>query len=158
MVFEYFNQSVTLDIVYCQAGEDANQVAFRDALMHLQTYSATQTDYDLLAIRFWDVLTPAERLEFDKAIHLLPTHEAVLRFNCHHLSNTGQPVIRCKAKHNYTEAKKASDDDADGLVKEVLLAEGAKVMLTHNLWTSKGDVTYNVQSNSVLRSFHFRSC
>ena len=23
MVFEYFNQSVTLDIVYCQAGEDA---------------------------------------------------------------------------------------------------------------------------------------
>jgi len=82
----------------------------------------------------------------------------VLEFNCRHLSNTGQPVIRCKAKHNHSEAKKASDDDADGLVKEVLLAEGAKVMLTHNLWTSKGNVTYNVQSNSVLRSFHFWSC
>ena len=34
--------------------------------------------------------------------------------------------------------KKAKSDDADGLEKEVLLAEGAKVMLTHNLWTSKG--------------------
>ena len=29
-------------------------------------------------------------------------------------------------------------DDAEGLDKEVLLAEGAKVMLTRNLWTSKG--------------------
>jgi hypothetical protein len=66
----------------------------------------------------------------------------VLEFNCHHLSNTGQPVICCKAKHNHSEAKKASDDDADGLVKEVLLAEGAKVMLTRNLWTSKGNVMY----------------
>jgi ATP-dependent DNA helicase PIF1 len=103
-----------------------------------------------LATWFWDVLTPAKRLEFDKAIHLLPTHEAVLRFNCHHLSNTGQPVIHCKAKHNHTEAKKASDDDADGLVKEVLLAEGAKVMLTRNLWTSKGNVRYDMLIDGVL--------
>ena len=118
MVFEHFNQSVTLD-----------------------TVPTTQTDYDLLATSFRDVLTPAERLEFEDALHLLSTHDAVLEFNCHHLSNTGQPVIRCKAKHNHSEAKMASDDDADGLVKEVLLAEGAKVMLTHNLWTSKGNVT-----------------
>ena len=41
-------------------------------------------------------------------------------------------------KCNHTEARSAKSDDADGLEKEVLLAEGAKVMLTHNLWTSKG--------------------
>ena len=29
-------------------------------------------------------------------------------------------------------------DGAEGLEKEVLLAEGTKVMLTCNLWTSKG--------------------
>jgi ATP-dependent DNA helicase PIF1 len=46
--------------------------------------------------------------------------------------------LRCKAKHNHAEAKKAKSEDADGLEKEILLAEGAKVMLTRNLWTSKG--------------------
>ena len=84
---------------------------------------------------------------------MLPTRDAVLEFNCRHLSSTGQPVIRCKAKHNHSEAKKASDDDADGLVKEVLLAEGAKVMLTRNLWTSKGNVTYIILINNILKSF-----
>jgi len=34
--------------------------------------------------------------------------------------------------------QKPKSDDADGLEKEVLLAEGAKVMLTCNLWTFKG--------------------
>ena len=35
MVFEHFNQSVTLDTVFHQAGEENVQIAFRDALMHL---------------------------------------------------------------------------------------------------------------------------
>jgi hypothetical protein len=34
--------------------------------------------------------------------------------------------------------KKGSDEDAEGLQKEILLAEGAKIMITCNLWTSKG--------------------
>ena len=124
--------------------------------MHLRTYSTTQADYDLLATHFWDVLTPAERLKFEDVIHLLPTCDAVLEFNCCHLANTGQPVVHCKAKHNQTEAKKASDDDADGLMKEVLLAEGAKVMLTRNLWTSKGKVADIILTNNVLKCL--RSC
>jgi ATP-dependent exoDNAse (exonuclease V) alpha subunit len=61
-----------------------------------------------------------------------------LEFNCRRLVASAKPVLRCHAKHNHTEAKKAKSDDADGLEKEVLLAEGAKVMLTRNLWTSKG--------------------
>jgi hypothetical protein len=53
--------------------------------------------------------------------------------NCQRLVASAKPVLRCHAKHNHTEAKKAKSDDADGLEKEVLLAEGAKVMLTCNL-------------------------
>ena len=60
-------------------------------------------------------------------------------------------MIFCKAKHNQTEANKASDDEADGLVKEVLLAEGAKVMLTRNLWTSKGKVADIILINNDLK-------
>ena len=68
----------------------------------------------------------------------MPTRISVLEFNCRRLVASAKPVLRCRAKHNHTEAKSAKSDDADGLEKEVLLAEGAKVMLTHNLWTSKG--------------------
>jgi hypothetical protein len=50
----------------------------------------------------------------------------------------GKPVLCYHAKHNHSEAKKVKSDDAEGLEKELLVAEGAKVMLTHNLWTSKG--------------------
>ena len=47
--------------------------------------------------------------------------------------------MRCHAKHNHKEASKVKSDDAEGLEKELLLAEGTfKVMLNHNLWTSKG--------------------
>jgi hypothetical protein len=148
-VFESFDQSVTLDKVYRQAGEDADQVKFRDALMRLRTYSTTQADFDLLSTRIWDKLTPQERTEFDKVLHLLPTRAAVHEVNCRHLAAIGQPVLCCKAKHNNSDAKKAGDDDADGLEKEIFLAEGAKVMLTRNLWTVKGNFNLNSAFQNV---------
>jgi hypothetical protein len=75
--------------------------------------------------------------EFDKVLHLLPPCAAVDEVNCCHLAARDKPMSCCKAKHNHSEAKKASDDDVDGLEKETLLAEGARVRLTCNLWTSK---------------------
>jgi hypothetical protein len=106
--------------------------------MRLRSYSTTEEDYELFTTRFWDVLTPEQKIEFDDVLHLLPTRVSVLEFNSRRLAATAKPVLRCKAKHNHAEAKKAKADDADGLEQEILLAEGAKVMLTRNLWTSKG--------------------
>jgi hypothetical protein len=74
-----------------------------------------------LSTQFWDILTPALWAEFDDVFHLLPTCASVL--DCH-------------TKHNHAEASKS--DDAEGLEKAFLLAEGAKVMLNCNLWTPKG--------------------
>lgn len=144
-VFEAFNQSVTLGTVFRQAGQDPMQVAFRDALLRLRTYSVTQDDYDLLSSRFWDNLSPEQRSEFTDVLHLLPTRSSVFDLNCRRIANTGQPVLRCQAKHNCAEAKKASEEDSEGLEKEILLCEGAKVMMTRNPWTSKGknNCTYN---------------
>ena len=46
--------------------------------------------------------------------------------------------MHCHAKHNHKEASKVKSDDVEELEKEFLLAEGAKVILNCNLWTSKG--------------------
>ena len=81
-VFKSFNQSVTLQTVYRQAGTDPAQVAFRETLLRLRTYSTTQEDHNLLSTCFWDNLTPQEHTEFDDILHLLPTRAAVLEFNC----------------------------------------------------------------------------
>jgi ATP-dependent DNA helicase PIF1 len=137
-VFESFKHSVTLQTVFCQIGENIEQITFREALLRLRTYSTIPEYYDLFATRFWDILPPDQQAEFDDFLHLLPTRASVLEFNCHRLVASAKPVLHCHAKHNHGEAKKAKSDDAEGLEKEVLLAEGAKVMLTRNLWTSKG--------------------
>ena len=137
-MFESFKQSVTLSTIFRQTGQDPEQVKFREALLRLSTYSTIPDDYSLFSTRFWNTLTPEQRAEFDDVLHLLPTRASVLEFNCHRLAASAKPVLRCYAKHNHKEAKKAKSDDAEGLEKEILIAEGAKVMLTRNLWTSKG--------------------
>ncbi|KAK7029284.1 hypothetical protein R3P38DRAFT_2476820, partial [Favolaschia claudopus] len=62
----------------------------------------------------------------------------VKSLNIVRLTNLQKPVVRCQAVHASSEAKKASEEDAEGLEREVLLAEGAKIMITRNVWTSKG--------------------
>ena len=49
-------------------------------------------------------------------------------------------MVQCQAKYNSPAAKKASDEDANGLESMILLAEGAHIMIIHNLWTTKGTV------------------
>ena len=138
MCVESFNQSVTLKPVFHQIGENAEQVKFREALLRLYTYSTTPEDYDLFSTQFWKILTLALQAKFNDVLHLLPTCASVLEFNCCKLVASAKPILCCHAKHNYKEASKS--DDAEGLDKELLLAEGANVILNCNLWTSKGMV------------------
>src|ERR1700683_3104530 len=101
-------------------------------------YSTNSADFELFSKHFCDVLPPEEKAEFHNVLHLLPTQVSVLNFNCRRLVASAKPILQCCAKHKHKEAKNVKSDDAEGLEKEVLLAEEAKVMLTHNLWTSKG--------------------
>ena len=38
-------------------------------------------------------------------------------------------MVQCQAKYNSPAAKKASDEDANGLESMILLAEGAHIMI-----------------------------
>jgi ATP-dependent DNA helicase PIF1 len=135
-VFDSFNQSITLSRIFRQEGSDPEQIQFRDALMRLRTYETFESDYEMFSTRFWNNLTEPERIKFKNSLHLLPTRALVSEFR--QLANLNQPVVKCLAKHNCTDAKKTSDEDAEGLEPEILLAEGARAMITRNLWTSKG--------------------
>jgi hypothetical protein len=79
-----------------------------------------------------------ERQAFSLAVHLLPTKESVYNFNTEQLAALDNPVLRCLAEHHGPGAGQVSEEDAEGLAKVLYLSEGARVMLTRNLWTTKG--------------------
>ena len=54
------------------------------------------------------------------------------------MAASGNPVVVIPARHTGRGASKASDDEAEGLVPKLKLMEGAKVMLTRNIWTKQG--------------------
>ena len=69
-VFEAFTESVTLQTVFRQAGQDPEQVAFRDALLRQRTYEITEDDYQLLSKRFWSYIPAEEHTLFNNAPYL----------------------------------------------------------------------------------------
>jgi ATP-dependent exoDNAse (exonuclease V) alpha subunit len=138
-VYLSFNKSITLQYIFRQQGDDLVSQQFRDLLLRQRTYSITQGDYNLLSTRFFQHLPDEEKRTFHDAIHLFPTRADVENHNHRHLESENVPVLHCKARHSGGKhAKQATDDQADGLEAEILLAVGAKVMLTKNIWTDRG--------------------
>jgi hypothetical protein len=129
-VYESFKHSVTLNHIYCQESDNPEQVAFCDALLRLRTYSTTEADYQLFSSHMWDNMSQEVHVKFKDALHLLPTKVAVKKCNHQCLAEAGQPVVHC---NHGDSAHKASVDDTEGLEPLVLVAEGAKVMLTRNV-------------------------
>lgn len=138
-VYLSFNQSITLQQIFRQQGDDPVSQHFRDLLLRQRTYSITQEDYNLLSTRFAQNLPDEEKRTFHDVIHLFPTRADVESHNHCYLESTHAPVLRCKARHNGgRHAKQATEDQAEGLEAELLLAIGARVMLTRNIWTDRG--------------------
>jgi len=134
-----FDQSITLQHIFRQQGDDPISRQFRDLLLRQRTYSITQEDYNLLSTRFSNNVSIEEKGTFRDVIHLFPTQASVEGHNHQYLEATHAPVLRCKARHHGGKhAKQATEDQADGLEAELLLAIGARVMLTRNVWTGQG--------------------
>jgi ATP-dependent DNA helicase PIF1 len=137
--FQSFQRSVTLQQIFRQAGVDQESVLFRDALMRLRTYSTSEADYALLSTRFTSVVPLEEQAQFKNALHLFPLRDSVASHNTHTLALMNKPVVCCPARHTGgRSAENATEEEAEGLEHEILLAEGAAVMLTKNLWTQMG--------------------
>ena len=134
--YQTFHQAVVLDQVMRQAGQDPEQVQFRDILLRLRDAKVTVADWNHLMTR-----TPTRVQDvspFTTALHLIPTVEAVVEYNVAQLQASGWPIATVKAVHTGPNAAKAPADDAGGLETVVCLAKSARVMLTSNLWVDVG--------------------
>ncbi|CAG8744429.1 8927_t:CDS:1 [Cetraspora pellucida] len=89
--------------------------------------------------RLPEKLTLQERETFSNATYILPMWDAVNKINTEKLKSLNQPIAKICAVHsNNHEAPKAESDIAKGLEAELLLAIGACMMLTTNIWTFAG--------------------
>lgn len=146
-----FNQSITLQHIFRQNGLDAESEQFRDALLRQRTYAITEQDFELFSTCPKDRVTSADAATFKDALRLFPTRASVDLYNHTQLAISNKPVVRCKAKHGGgRQATAATEEDADGLVKEILLAEGARVMITRNLWTAQGMLLHGQIMNFIM--------
>ena len=125
-------------------GQSADQVLFRDILLHLRDATTTIADWEELMKQ---TLSKVDDMSlFLSAVHLFPTVESVVEYNITQLRAINKPIALIKAVHTGNNASKASPDDAGGLDPIVHLADMARVMLVANLWVEAGLVNEAVGS------------
>ena len=96
-------------------------------------------DWIMLTTRFEQNLSRTERERFSDAVNILTKWDDVDRVNLDMLRSLNSPVAKILGVHTGgREAKKANSDVAKGLDAQLLLAKGARVMLTANIWTEVG--------------------
>jgi ATP-dependent DNA helicase PIF1 len=132
------NESITLQQVMRQQGDDPETVQFREVLNHLRSAEATEADADFLNSRYLQNLPVDSCAQFEQALHLCPTKDLVDNINNKRMDESGRPVLMIPARHTGVGANKVSEDVAEGLRRKIFLMEGAKVMLTRNIWTQQG--------------------
>ena len=118
--YQTFQQAFVLNQVMWQAGQDPDQVRFRDILLRLRDAKVTLADWNHLMTR-----TPTRVQDvtaFTSALHVIPTIEAVVEYNVAQLQASGQPIATIKAVHSGPNAAKAPADDAGGLEAVICLA------------------------------------
>ena len=121
-----------------QAGASDTVAAFRSLLLHLRNGTVTNDDWKLLLSR--SPQDASNFQEFHDAVSLFYDKASVAQYNISSLHQLGTPVAAIKAVHSSAAAAAAAaqSDEAGGLEPVVFLANGAKAMLTANLWPEVG--------------------
>ncbi|KAK3907213.1 ATP-dependent DNA helicase [Frankliniella fusca] len=138
--FTAWQRSICAYTCHRQA-QDQKFVSLLDNMSELQV---SKSDYAYLSSRFTHNVSTEEKEAFQNALRLFSTKKEVKAYNIGKLaalidSRTGlsTPVLKIKAKHNCSQAKEETTENAEGLEAEMYPAKGCKVMLKRNLWIDK---------------------
>ena len=135
--YRQFMKVVKLTVNERAKGSDIKQEDFRNLQIAARDGNGSVDHWHLLLTR-----TPGNVKNIDSfqkdSVKLSFGNEKVAKDNYEELKQLNQPIATINAKHNNKTASKLSSDDMGSLMPQLLLSEGAKVMLTRNLWTEAG--------------------
>jgi hypothetical protein len=132
-LYQGFTSSLRLHTIFRQKDSE-----FRELLGRASNGGLTHNDWRLLLTRYKENLLSKDQDEFKDVTTLYTTAEVVEADNLSQLAALKQPCARIYAKNDGRDAKRALSEDAGGLENELVLARGAKVMVTRNLWQNQG--------------------
>ena len=131
-----FNKVVVLTENQRVKGSDPAQSSFKQLLSRLRNGETTEADWNCLLSR--QPLSIKDIHNFENATRLYYSNEDVAMFNYNQLIKIKHPIAQVNARHSCDKVKKISAQDLYGLEPSLLLAVGAVVMLTMNLWPAVG--------------------
>jgi ATP-dependent exoDNAse (exonuclease V) alpha subunit len=143
--FDQIENVLILTIIVRQG--DAAQERFRDLLNRLRMGESNEDDYNLLMTRVYANQPDDVKLDFESATRLAPFKLMVSHYNTDKLSTLAigvnpEFICRVEASHTPTNklltARQMSSDRMMGLESSLYLARGARVMISQNVWVSKG--------------------
>ncbi|PKC52120.1 hypothetical protein RhiirA1_356170, partial [Rhizophagus irregularis] len=144
-VYKKFGEVYKLETIQRQSGNSKEQQEFRNILLRMRNRESTIDHWKILTTRIEDKIGITDRNSFSDALVLLTKWSEVNAVNMDRLRSLDVPVAKIQAIHSGgNEAKNASSDTAHGLEVNILLARGARVMLTANLQTESGLVNGSI--------------
>ena len=109
---------------------------FSNLLVRLASGSMTTEDYYCLSNRRISILDRAELDQFTDAIYILPTNDDVNAKNEECLRKLNKLVLNIMAHDSPTYI--GNIDEKTGLLSDLNIAIGCKIMLTNNTWVEVG--------------------
>ena len=137
LLYVQFNTCVILTQIQRQ---HADQNEFRDILMALRSGKITQQHLAVLNTRVITVASNAQHFGDNSpdVMHLYCKRKQVTEYNETRLNKLHVPCALIESKNTPASTKRASSDQCMGLENVVILADGALVVLTANLWSDAG--------------------
>ena len=155
-LYNLFNESHRLQTVHRQSSNSPEQIQFRDLLRHASEGGLSQDEWRTLLTRSENKLSPAVKAQFEDAMCLSTTRSEVEAVNLSHLVALNQPCAHIMARHDGgSAAAKVEADKAGGLESYVVLARGAKVMFTRNIYQELGLEISKAFSGFCLQVLNF---
>ena len=134
--YQMFVHVVILSVNQGVIGSDHDQILFRELLLRLRNGETTQDDWKHLLASQPSQIPDTDHLK--DVVRLYYTNAKVAAYNYECSVKLNQPIAEVHAKHSSELTKKISAEEMFNLQPKLLIARGALVMLTNNIWPSVG--------------------